>query len=507
MIARKSALIIVTEILSGSLGYVSLFFITRYMEPSDYGIVAFALGFVTLFSVFENMGYHQSHIKKISEGKDLGICNGTFLVTKIGLTVLMVIVVLISIIFWKEVLGRGFETAQHELAIYIMLGYMTLRSIAYFFNVTFRAKREIAKRQISIFFETLVRVGATIYVAIAGYGAVTLAFTYIIGDIAFLFVGILLFKGYPIKKPSTSYFREYTTFAIPLIIVVASSTIMNNFDRIFIQLFWSASDVGYYFAAFKLSRFIDMFAIALVALLFPTYSALHATKNVKQITHLTFQSERYISMIVFPMVFGIVLLAEPATFILLSGWMPAIPILRILPFFALLAALEAPYQSQFVGTNRPKLARNRVIIMVFCNVILNFILVPKDIQSIGLQLFGLGAQGAAIATISSYGVGLIYSRVFAWKITGVKGNWRIVLHAIAAIIMSILMYIILYYFDFILFITRWYHLLGFSLFSLGIYITLLYLLKEFTKKDFQFFLDTLNIKKMLSYILDELRLK
>ena len=113
------------------------------------------------------------------------------------------------------------------------------------------------------------------------------------------------------------------------------------------------------------------------------------------------------------MVFGMVVLAEPATFILLSGWIPAIPILQILPFFALLAALEAPYQSQFVGTNRPKLARNRVVIMVLCNILLNFFLVPHDIQLLGLTLFGLGAQGAAIATVISYAIGLIYSRVFA----------------------------------------------------------------------------------------------
>lgn len=155
VIARKSALIITTEILNGVLGYVSLYFITRYMEPSDYGIVAFALGFVMLFSVFENMGFHHSHIKKVSEGKDPGVCNGTFLVTKIGLTFLLVVVILLSIFSWKFVLGRGFETPEHELAIYIMLGYMAVRSLAYFFNVTFKAKREIAKRQISIFFRNI----------------------------------------------------------------------------------------------------------------------------------------------------------------------------------------------------------------------------------------------------------------------------------------------------------------------------------------------------------------
>ena len=76
-----------------------------------------------------------------------------------------------------------------------------------------------------------------------------------------------------------------------------------------------------------------MFTVAMGALLFPTYSALHAYNNMKGIHTLTFKSERYLSMIVFPMVFGMVILAEPATRILLSNWLPAVPILQILPFF------------------------------------------------------------------------------------------------------------------------------------------------------------------------------
>jgi len=72
MIARKSALIASAKMLDGSLAYIALFFITRYMSPEDYGIVAFALGFAGLFSIFGTLGFNNAHIKKISEGKELG---------------------------------------------------------------------------------------------------------------------------------------------------------------------------------------------------------------------------------------------------------------------------------------------------------------------------------------------------------------------------------------------------------------------------------------------------
>ena len=179
MIARKSALIVATYVLNGALGYVALFFITRYMSPEEYGIVAFALGFVTLFAIFGNLGFNHAHVKKVSEGKDLGICNGTFFTIITLLSILMTVVIIGAVIFWKVILGYGFETSTHELAIYIMIGYWVLHLFGRAFESTFNARREIAKGQIPLLLETLIRVAVTIYVALAGFGAIALAFTYI----------------------------------------------------------------------------------------------------------------------------------------------------------------------------------------------------------------------------------------------------------------------------------------------------------------------------------------
>lgn len=501
MLARKSALIIATNVANGILGYVAIFFITRYMSPNSYGIMSFAYSFVALFTIIAQAGFDNAHIKRVSEGKDLGRCIGTFMVIRAGLTGLMVVVTVVSILIWTHIMGRGFETSTHELAVYVMLGYWVLHMLGVGITRTFRARREIVKEQIPLLFETLVRVAVTIYVALAGYGAIALVLTYIIGDIVFFLLTLYFLRGYPVKRPSWEYVRDYTVFAFPLVIVVASSLIMTNIDKVLIQLFWSAADVGYYFASFRLCIFVETFALSLGMLLFPTYSALHTSNNIHGIRRLTFQSERYLSMIVFPIVFGLVTLSEPATFILLSNWTEAIPILRILPFFVLLMALEQPYQSQQLGMNRPKLARNRVVLMVVINVLLNFLLIPQDIQILGLELAGMGAMGAAIATVVAYAAGLFYSRYVALHLSGAKGNPRILLHLLAASGMALA----LYYLNSILYIARWYQLLGFGVLGLGIYLTILVLLKEFTKEDFKFLIDTLNIKKMFTYIRDEIR--
>jgi len=506
MIARKSALIVITKILDSALAYIALFFITAYMSPGDYGIVSFALGFAGLFSIFGTLGFNNAHTKKVSEGKDLGKCIGTFLTTKALLTVLTVSLLIGTIFYWKFIMGRGFESPEHELAVYIVTGFWVLKLISDSFITTFSARKEIAKAEIPYLFGVVIRASATIYVALAGFGALALAFTHVAGQLALLMAVLFFFRKYPIKKPSLEYFKEYSKFAIPLAIVSVCSIIMTNIDKVLIQLFNSSVDVGYYSSAFRLSNFIHMFTLSIGALLFPTFSMLHANNDIAGIRKLASKSERYLSMIVFPMVFGMVVLAGPAVLILLNGWMPAAAILQILPFFVLFAALERPYQSQFLGTNQPKITRNRVIIMVFINVLLNIVLIPKDIQMLGgIQLAGMGARGASIATVASYGVGLIYSRVMAWKLNKIKGDPRIILHFMAAGVMAAIIYVVLYRLNFIIYLTRWYHLILFSLFGLAIYIGILFLLSEFKKDDFHFFIDTLSIKKMFKYVKEELR--
>ncbi|RLF42198.1 MAG: hypothetical protein DRN12_00980 [Thermoplasmata archaeon] len=502
MIARKSALIIFTQLLNGLLGYVALKYIAIYMDPWEYGVIGFAYGFIALFSVFGKLGFNAAHVKRVSEGRDIAKCIGTYAAIKIFLAGFMVSIVFLSILFWKYIIGRGFESSLHEQAVYIMLAYFFLFILSHIFISTFNARRETAKAQIPLFVYTLVRSLATIFVAIHGLGVLALAYTYVIGEVFHLTLAAFLFRGYPVDKPSMEYLKIYIKFAIPMSIATVSSLIMTNIDKVFIQLFWSATQVGEYFAIYNLSRFIILFSSAVGRLLLPTVSQYHSNNDFKEIKSLTLKAERYLSMITFPIIILLIVLSYPVVHILLSDkYLPAIPILQVLPLFVLLEVLSGPYTQQLSGMDMPKFTRNRIFIMMFTNVFLNIILIPQDIKSIGLKLAGLGAEGAAIATVVYYFVELIYIRIVSWRVSGVKGSLSVVIHGVSAILTAFIIYYINIYFS----ISRWYHLLGVILLGLAIYFAILYLLKEFKKEDFNLFVDTLNIKKMLRYISEELR--
>jgi len=65
------------------------------------------MGFVGLFNFIADLGFSSAHVKRISEGKDLGECIGTFATIKILLTVIMVALVIGGIAIWKYVLYKN----------------------------------------------------------------------------------------------------------------------------------------------------------------------------------------------------------------------------------------------------------------------------------------------------------------------------------------------------------------------------------------------------------------
>ncbi len=502
MFARKSLLIMSANLIDGLLAYTALYFISRDMGPEAYGILGFAMGFVGLFTILTDLGFNPAHMKRISEGKDMGTCIGTYLASKLVFVSVLALVIIGAVWIWKFGLGRGFESSTHELAIYIILGYYAVNSIGTFFFYTYTATKAIAKAQIPLVIGTIARTIAIVFVAVSGLDALALAWAYVFGETIFLFVSVLFFRGFPVKKPTKECLKNYYVFAMPLVLVGISYTIIVNADKVIIQLFWTSEEVGYYFASFRIVQFLLVAAAAVGTLLLPTISGFHSKQDLESIKKTVFLSERYISMLIFPTVFGMVVLAEPTVRILLSAsFYPAVPVFMVLPFFVILEALTQPYLYEVIGMNKPVLARNRILIIVCFTIILDLILIPKDISSIGLKLFGLGALGASIAMVIGYTAGFIYCRYAAWRLAKNPFNPRILLHLFSASVMGVILYELLTFLP----IDRWYVLVGYSILGLGIYLFILSLLKEFTRKDFDFVLDLLSIKKMLRYIREEIK--
>jgi len=534
MIARKSALIVGTQFFTRFLGWIGLVVLAKLwggFAPEALGIIGFAMAFLAIFNIMADLGFSQAHIKRISEGKDIGTCIGTYATIKLILTGLMATVVFAAIYIWKNFFNGGFTDATTESVITVFVVYYIFLNLRQISITTFQAKRQIAKRQITSIFENIVKVPLMILVALAGVSIVgiasivpvvnwpqflqplqrflsvhavgSFAMAYVFGVMATFFVGMWLLRKYPIKKPNFNLFKSYFIFALPVMLLSVISVISVNIDKVMIGYFWTSVEVGYYFTVQQVLQIILVFSSAVGIVLFPTISGHHSSKNFEKIKETTHLAERYLSMVMIPPIVVIIIFVKPVISIMLSGaFLPAASVLITLTIFAFITSLIMPYTSLISGINRPGVAAKIGFVMCGTNIALNYLLIPEEglFSSFGIN----GPIGAAVATVMSSLVGFFGLRLAAKKLVGIK---LLQSHTPRHIIAGLIMAGTLYYINSLIPLVRWYHLLVFAGVGLAIYLTVLFVLKEFKKQDLMFFLDMLHPKEMLSYIKSELKEK
>ncbi|MEW6070331.1 MAG: polysaccharide biosynthesis C-terminal domain-containing protein, partial [Candidatus Thermoplasmatota archaeon] len=289
-------------------------------------------------------------------------------------------------------------------------------------------------------------------------------------------------------------------FALPYFAVTAIYIISINIDKVMLQLFWNSLEVGYYFSVQKITEFVIAISSAVGILLFPILSSYHVDNRIKELAELTRKAERYLSLVILPIaVFTIALAPQIIHVILSDEILPAVAVLQTLAVYALIVSINNPYWLQFGAIDRPKLGAKIAGTVALLNIILNAIFIPSSL--FGIKLLGMRAFGAAVTTVISACIGVAISRFYVKKLTNTTTNPKIFVHLLAACLTGILLYALAQ----IIILDRWYLLVLAGLLTVAVYTGILYSLKEFTKEDYRFFIDTLSPRKMFRYMKEELK--
>jgi len=531
MIARKSLLILISTSIICLFGILEAVLIAKLwgdFADDALGIIAFSLSFIGLFNIVANLGFRSAHVKRVSEGKDLATCIGTFLSVKIILTSLMILIAIISIFIIKIVTQDGFFQSTSEPILYIFLINSIFTNMIAVPLATFTAKREIVKREFPFIIGKIITIPCILLVTTAGINSegisspfvwpnflqplqqfiannpvVSLGFVYLISSITTLCIVMWFFRKYPIKKPEWKMFKSYVKFAVPILIIPIIVTVTSSTDKLMIGFYWSSSEIGLYTAMAGITTLVTIFPNSLYIVLFPTLSEFSSNKNYDEIKEKFRLAERYNLMIVIPFIVAFIVLANPFIVIFLSDvFLQAASVLVILSIYILIWCMHVPYWALFTGTDRPGILSKIMIIIAVLNIILNFMFIPENglLSSYGIN----GAAGGALSTMLAASVGLFSLRFVTKRLIGIKLFRLFTLRQlIAGLVMGAVLYFLINFVSFF----KIADLLNFIiLISLGAatYLGMLYLLKEFRKEDFDFFLDLIRPKKMAKYIKSEL---
>lgn len=480
--------------ISAALAYVGLYFITRYLETDIYGTVTAAMALVATFNAVADLGFSSAHVKRISEGADPNECISTFAFIKVALTGLMVLVILVSLFVWTTVMGNALTGTSIDI-IFLFILYQVLYDLSGIATVTFQARMEMAKMPLATLIEPLVRVPLVIFVALNYMGVMELTLAYLMGAAVVFVTSMYLLLRERIKWTRPVLLRSYYTFALPLLIITVISAVSGNADKLLITFFFNTTDVGLYAAP---AVFLGVFATistAVSTLTFPSFSKLHKEGNLAEIRALSKQAERYIAMIGLPITVLIIMFPYEVCEVLLGPkYIDSGRVIGIMVTTTFITMINAVHGSQIVAVGRPDISARITIITVIMNISLMLLFIPG---------FGLGLSfvGAALALLIGNFVSFLMVRYAVYRLTGTVPNARLGLQLLAGLAAAGAMFFL----DLFISIDRFYTLIIFGMVAFAVFLAVLAAVKEFTRKDVEYFLDLINVKKMFSYIGEELK--
>ncbi len=501
--SRKIALLFAAENVNAIIGWIALLFVARKMGASAIGEFSFALSLVGSFTFIAFFGFKMAHVKRISEGLDLGKCIGTFLSIRLSLISVMLLTFIFSYWFWTDFLGKEIYDIQTPGLLLTVVFYYIIFLIVGVMPATFSGLEQSARVAIPNIVGTTIRSFIFIAAALMGLGVIWLARAYLIGVILVGIFSYWYFRDLPISKPDSDTFNSYKIYALPVAAASIFGVLRQYIDKIFIGIFWTEYQVGLYFGVQRIALFIGTMALAIEGMLLPAISSLHASKKENEIRTLVHDAERYVAMVCIPLVVMTIVWSSEIILVFISKeFIPASNILKILALVALVRVLNRPWSVALRGSDRPDLTSILSILCSILSIILMLILVPKRIPQLGLEnLFGLGGEGAAYAVLMSEITMGLSLRILCYRYLDIlpKGNFFV--QTSVALLVGIIMWQV----QEVITVERWFEL--FFLSGLGglLFICILSMLGSFTQKDFNFFWNTLNPKSMRKYVGEELK--
>ena len=459
--------------------FISRIIISRYLGPSDYGLLSLGDAVLNIAILFATLGLPKGAVKYISNYLALNQqerIKGTIIsVSKI--VILLSIFISVLMILFSEYIAIGIFHKEELIPIIIIFALAvpffafsnTLASIFLAFKkIQYRNYLNAVIRPFSLIIFIIIAIllnGSVYYIAIA----------YLLSHIVPVFLGpyLLEFKTFPLIKSKVKAIYDYKAlfkYSLPLFYSGLFVTIMGWMDTFFLGSLKSMSEVGIYNAILPLVSTLTIFISAFGNIYFPISSELYAKKKFNEISKLYSTISRWTFLLTLP--FLLLILTFPKDIIRIifgSAYELGSIALQILILAYFLKAILGPGTQVLMTFNKTKVLFHVNSIAAIINFFLNFILILK-----------YGLIGAAIATAIS----LIFHEGTIFLIAKRKLNFSYSIdlyfkYALSAIFPLLFVFVIVKNY----FILNIFSLSVISFLYLNLYLFFLIIFRVFIKED------------------------
>jgi O-antigen/teichoic acid export membrane protein len=434
--SRKASLSFVANVGSAGLGYAVLLLVGRYLQPEAYGSYLFAVGAVGFLAIVVNLGFGSAHQRHVAQGVPVGQALGVMLRIRALSTTVFVLLVAAAYGSWALWKGPGFTDATTPRVLVAAVALQFLSGARQLLLDTWTGQQRVNRVETLRLADTLLALAVlanacmllghlegrwTPLPAVGEFWAGAMGLDAPLGNEA---AALLLIGSYLAAKAATlavglmwaaadrvqlagwdgQLARSYARFALPVAMTGALGLVLQYTDTLMLGFFWTAREVGLYGAAQKLSVLASLLGAAVGGVLFPRFAQLHAAGEHGKETKTFAQAERYLLLLTVPVAAALVALPAQGIHIAVGDrYVDAALPLRLLALATVVMAFEQPMAARFLGRGQTRWLVHSAAVNAGLNVVLNLWFIPAW----GL---GLGAPGAALATLLSTAASFLYLR-------------------------------------------------------------------------------------------------
>lgn len=374
-----------------SVSFIVSLILARLLTPSDYGLISLIIVFINLANVFIQGGFNTALIqKKNTDDKDFS--------SVFYFSLFIAFVLYIILFLFAPTISRFYNEEQlikiiRVLSIILFIGSFNSIQVAY---VT--KKMEFKRLFISSIGATVISAIIGIGMAMNGFGVWALVCQQISNQLCTVIIMWFTVPWRPKLIFSIGRLKNLLSYGWKILLTNLTNTLFLNLRSLLIGKIYTPDMLGYFNRGRQFPEMImtnvngSIQSVMLVA-----YS--NEQDNKQRIKEMVRRSMTVSSFIIFPMMFGLVVVAEPVVKILLTDkWLPAVPFIQICAFTYMLMPIHT--------TNLQAIKA-----MGYSNIILKLEIIRKILElsvlifSVRLGVYAI-AIGEVVTTIISLGINL-----------------------------------------------------------------------------------------------------
>ncbi|MFH4688574.1 oligosaccharide flippase family protein [Vibrio diabolicus] len=248
---KSKFLYLFSDILNKALPFISVFYITKHLDPSEYGVLELLVSFYILYGFIVTFGFDGWMLSKYYKMDNVGFFKvvSSFLLITTSLSLLLF---LFALFFYSH------------LAIVFLVGFSS--SLINIYTTILRLNNEYAKAGFYLLFNSVLNF--TLLIALFELYNASLESRLLglsITAVVTLFLLLRMFYSKFYQRVSISDFvslRSVLIFGLPLSLSVVSSWVKGNVDKLYISQLLSTSELGIYSLALQVSSVINVVCIS-----------------------------------------------------------------------------------------------------------------------------------------------------------------------------------------------------------------------------------------------------